>query len=272
MNLENKKTIKVISKASSSLPLNSRKIQLVNKKQGMLSKYELSVPKDNSIYNLKNQNDIEKEEYGYELEQSYDNNVNLLKENKNILTSFTNDKSNGENVDNMNKYDTYSSKNIIKVKKKNPNNNEHCISSYNSTSNNNGYINYYINNEDIDNKWINPKINFDIISKVASTYGNQSEYVNKFLKCKIKNINAPSNIRKELKNKDLNDLFNENNIFISDDKEIKKSIILQQVLINEMKKEIESLKKEKENIQKKYNSEKENIINEYNKKINSILQ
>ena len=41
MNLENKKTIKVISKASSSLPLNSRKIQLVNKKQGILSKNEL---------------------------------------------------------------------------------------------------------------------------------------------------------------------------------------------------------------------------------------
>ena len=272
MNTENKKIRKNISQTPSSLILNQRKLKLVNKKKGMLFKYELSIPKDNNIYNLKNQNDIEKEEYGYELEQSYDNNVNLLKENKNILTSFTNDKSNGENVDNMNKYDAYSSKNIIKVKKKNPNNNEHCISSYNSTSNNNGYINYYINNEDIDNKWINPKINFDIISKVASTYGNQSEYVNKFLKCKIKNINAPSNIRKELKNKDLNDLFNENNIFTSDDKEIKKSIILQQVLINEMKKEIESLKKEKENIQKKYNSEKENIINEYNKTINSILQ
>ena len=39
-----------------------------------------------------------------------------------------------------------------------------------------------------------------------------------------------------------------------------------------MKKEIESLKMETENIQKKYNSEKENIINEYNKVINSILQ
>jgi hypothetical protein len=75
----------------------------------MLSKYELSVPKDNTIYNLKNQNEIEKEEYWYELDQSYDNNVNLLKENKNknLLTSFTNDKSNGENIDNMNKYDSY---------------------------------------------------------------------------------------------------------------------------------------------------------------------
>jgi len=46
----------------------------------------------------------------YELEQSYDNNVNLLKENKNILTSFTNDKFNGKNVDNMNKYDLMLSK------------------------------------------------------------------------------------------------------------------------------------------------------------------
>jgi len=44
------------------------------------------------------------------LEQSYDNNVNLLKENKNILTSFTNDKFNGKNVDNMNKYDLMLSK------------------------------------------------------------------------------------------------------------------------------------------------------------------
>ena len=272
MNVENKKIKKNISQAPSSLAINPRKIKLVSKRKGMLSKYELSIPKDNSIYNLKNQNDIEKEEYGYELEQSYDNNANLLKENKNTLTSFTNDKSNGENVDNMNKYDSMSSKNIIKVKKKNANNNELCISSYNSTNNNNGYINYDSNNEEIDNEWINPKINYDIVSKVTSTYGNQSEYVNKFLKRKIDNINDPSKINKELKNNDLKDLIDENNIFTSDNKTIKKSIILQQVLINEMKKEIESLKMEKENIQKKYNSEKENIINEYNKKINSILQ
>ena len=272
MNVENKKIKKNISQAPSSLAINPRKIKLVSKRKGMLSKYELSIPKDNSIYNLKNQNDIEKEEYGYELEQSYDNNANLLKENKNSLTSFTNDKSNGENVDNMNKYDSMSSKNIIKVKKKNANNNEPCISSYNSTNNNNGYINYDSNNEEIDNEWINPKINYDIVSKVTSTYGNQSEYVNKFLKRKIDNINDPSKINKELKNNDLKDLIDENNIFTSDNKTIKKSIILQQVLINEMKKEIESLKMEKENIQKKYNSEKENIINEYNKKINSILQ
>ena len=272
MNVENKKIKKNISQAPSSLALNPRKIKLVSKRKGMLSKYELSIPKDNSIYNLKNQNDIEKEEYGYELEQSYDNNANLLKENKNTLTSFTNDKSNGENVDNMNKYDSMPSKNIIKVKKKNANNNEPCISSYNSTNNNNGYINYDSNNEEIDNEWINPSINYDIVSKVTSTYGNQSEYVNKFLKRKIDNINDPSKINKELKNNDLKDLIDENNIFTSDNKKIKKSIILQQVLINEMKKEIESLKMEKENIQKKYNSEKENIINEYNKKINSILQ
>ena len=275
MNLENKKAIKVISKAS-SLPLNSRNIKLINKKQGMLSKYELSVPKDNSIYNLKNQNDIEKEEYGYELEQSYDNNINLIKENNNILTSFINDKSNGENIDNMNKYDSYSYKNIIKVKKKNANKQEYGISSYNSINNNNGYINFDMNNEEIDNEWINPKINFvgvnSIITKVDSTYGNQSEYVNNILKCKINNINEPSNISKELKNNNLNDIIDENNNFSSDNKTIKKSIILQQVLINEMKKEIESLKMEKENIQKRYNSEKENIMNEYNKTINGILQ
>ena len=79
-------------------------------------------------------------------------------------------------------------------------------------------------------------------------------------------------MNKELKNYYLKDLVDENNNFISDNKTIKKSIILQQVLINEMKKEIESLKMETENIQKIYNSEKENIINEYNKVINSILQ
>ena len=50
------------------------------------------------------------------MEQSYDN-VNFLNENKNILTSFTNDKSNGENIDNMKKYDTFSYKNIKKREK-----------------------------------------------------------------------------------------------------------------------------------------------------------
>ena len=274
MNEENKKNIKNISQAPSSLTLNSRKIKLVNKKQGMLSKYELSIPKDNNIYNLKNQNDLEKEEYGYELEQSYDNNENLLKENNNIVTSFTNDKSNGENIDNKNKYDSYSYENIIKVKKKNKNNNinELGISSYNSTSNNNGYINYDMNIKEIDNELISPKINLDIISKLGSNHRNQCEHANKFLKYKINNIDNHSNISKELKNNDLNDLSDENNNFSPDNKRIKKSIILQQVLINEMKKEIESLKMEKENIQKKYNSEKESIMNEYNKTINSILQ
>ena len=58
----------------------------------------------------------QKKKYGYELEQSYDN-VNFLNENKNILTSFTNDKSNGENIDNMKKYDTFSYKNIKKREK-----------------------------------------------------------------------------------------------------------------------------------------------------------
>ena len=288
MNIENKKTIKTISQAPTSLALNPRKIKLINKNQGMLSKYELSVPKDNTIYNLKNQNEIEKEEYGYELEQSYDNNANFLTENKNVLTSFTNDKSNGENIDNMHKYDSYSYKIIKKAKKKVPNYNDHGISSYNSINNNNGYIDYKMNNEEIDNEWNNPQIHFDgvnrIASKVGSAVGNQNEYANKLIK---NNINNPSNINKELKkennnifknfiqmneNNDLNDFIDENNNFTSDNKTIKKSVILQQVLINEMKKEIEGLKMEKENMQKKYNSEKDNIINEYNKTINSILQ
>jgi hypothetical protein len=63
MIIENKKNVKNISQAPSSLTLNSRKVKLTSKNQGMLSKYELSVPKDNTIYNLKNQNEIEKEEY-----------------------------------------------------------------------------------------------------------------------------------------------------------------------------------------------------------------
>ena len=284
MIIENKKTIKNISQAPLSLSLNQRKIKKVNKNQGMLSKYELFVPKDNAIYNLKN-NDIEKEEYGYELEQSYDN-ENFLNENKNILTSFTNDKSNGENIDNMNKYDTFSYKNIKKVKKKIQNSSEYGIYLYDSICNNSGYIGYNMNNEDINDERINPKINFvgvsSIESKVALTDGNQSENVNNFLKSNINKKNSPPTINKEFKKennnifksfikiKENNDL-DENNNFISDNKTIKKSIILQQVLINEMKREIESLKMEKENLQKKYNSEKENIMNEYNKTINSIL-
>ena len=292
MIIENKKNIKNLSQAPSSLTLNPRKSKLPNKNQGMLSKYELSVPKENNIYNLKNQNEMEKEEYGYELDQSYDNNSNLLKDNKNILSSFTNnDKSNGENNDNMIKYDSYSYKNINKTKKKMTNYSDYGISSYNSVYNKNGYIDYNMNNEEIVNDWINSKIKCDgvssIVSNKDSTDKNQSEFVDNFLKNNINNKNNAFNISKELKKENnnnfknfikinkksnLNDLIDENNNFISDNKTIKKSIILQQVLVNEMKKEIESLKIEKENMQKKYNSEKENIMNEYNKTINSILQ
>ena len=291
MIIENKKKIKNLSQAPSSLTLNPRKNKLSNKNQGMLSKYELSVPKDNAIYIVKNQNEMEKEEYGYELDQSYDNNVNLLKDNKNILSSFTNDKSNGENIENMNKNDSYSYKDIKKPNIKLQNYSDHGISSYDSVCNKNGYIDYNMNNEEINNEWINSKIKFDdasgIASKIDSTDENQNEYANNFLKNNINNKNNSSNMNNEFekeknsnfknfikinKNNDLNKLIVEKNNFISDNKTIKKSIILQQVLINEMKKEIESLKIEKENMQQKYNSEKESIMDEYNKTINSILQ
>ena len=291
MIIENKKKIKNLSQAPSSLTLNPRKNKLSNKNQGMLSKYELSVPKDNAIYIVKNQNEMEKEEYGYELDQSYDNNVNLLKDNKNILSSFTNDKSNGENIENMNKNDSYSYKDIKKPNIKLQNYSDHGISSYDSVCNKNGYIDYNMNNEEINNEWINSKIKFDdasgIASKIDSTDENQNEYANNFLKNNINNKNNSSNMNNEFekeknsnfknfikinKNNDLNKLIVEKNNFISDNKTIKKSIILQQVLINEMKKEIESLKMEKENMQQKYNSEKESIMVEYNKTINNILQ
>ena len=291
MIIENKKNKNNISQAPSSLTLNPRKNKLINKNQGMLSKYELSVPKDNAIYIVKNQNEMEKEEYGYELDQSYDNNVNLLKDNKNILSSFTNDKSNGENIENMNKNDSYSYKDIKKPNIKLQNYSDHGISSYDSVCNKNGYIDYNMNNEEINNEWINSKIKFDdasgIASKIDSTDENQNEYANNFLKNNINNKNNSSNMNNEFekeknsnfknfikinKNNDLNKLIVEKNNFISDNKTIKKSIILQQVLINEMKKEIESLKMEKENMQQKYNSEKESIMDEYNKTINSILQ
>ena len=291
MIIENKKKIKNLSQAPSSLTLNPRKNKLSNKNQGMLSKYELSVPKDNAIYIVKNQNEMEKEEYGYELDQSYDNNVNLLKDNKNILSSFTNDKSNGENIENMNKNDSYSYKDIKKPNIKLQNYSDHGISSYDSVCNKNGYIDYNMNNEEINNEWINSKIKFDdasgIASKIDSTDENQNEYAKNILKNNINNKNNSSNMNNEFekeknsnfknfikinKNNDLNKFIDEKNNFISDNKTIKKSIILQQVLINEMKKEIESLKMEKENMQQKYNSEKESIMDEYNKTINSILQ
>ena len=167
----------------------------------MLSKYELSVPKDNAIYIVKNQNEMEKEEYGYELDQSYDNNVNLLKDNKNILSSFTNDKSNGENIENMNKNDSYSYKDIKKPNIKLQNYSDHGISSYDSVCNKNGYIDYNMNNEEINNEWINSKIKFDdasgIASKIDSTDENQNEYANNFLKNNINNKNNSSNMNNE---------------------------------------------------------------------------
>ena len=82
-----------------------------------------------------------------------------------------------------------------------------------------------------------------------------------------------------LNNKNIEQFIKKNNIDLLlfenqnllDNKEIKKSIILQQILIIEMMKEIENLKIEKNHLKNQFEIAKKNIIENYEEKINNIL-
>ena len=276
MNLENKKiTLNNLSISSSLLSSNPLKIKSTIKTKGMLSKFKLSSTKENDLYNNKNNNnnEIDKEEFGYELNQSSENNLSFNKDEK-------------------------EKKIITKI-------NKNGIFTSFDTSNNNCLVNNNTHNDEIDNEWNNPKINFDgisNISKAISTDGNLSEYVitannNNNLKyyCNdqnmlnnIMNNNNLNNEQKKQKNNIIlsnnnqienpslinkkNDLNIKYNNYILENKKIKKSLILQQILLNEMKKEIENLKIEKTKIQNEFNIEKKNTKKEYENKLKNIIK
>ena len=187
MKIPSKKTNLI--KKSIHLPLNTlndNKQKFTNNKNETLIKYDKIPLKNNT------KNDKEKEEFGYELDQSYDKELNLIKENK---AKSTHQKSNGEDL-----------------------------------------------------KKYADKINIKNFNKDLTLYNK--EFLNN------KNIN---NI-----NIDLGENLLEN-------KKIKKTLILQQILLEEMKKEMENLKKEKKNLIKEFDIEKKNLIEKYEMKIKNII-
>ena len=224
-----------------------------------------------SLYNennLLNKNDFENEEYGYELDQSYDKKLNIIKENNNILCS--NEKSNGEDIEKN--FKKINKNNIIfknerKMVKYNINNNKDILPSYN-INNNNGFIDNSSKYNDSNN--INKKeylYKDNIISQLKQY--NYLDILKEILNNNFINDNNKYNIENN-KNTDLISICNN---YRAENKKIKKSIILQQILINEMKKEIETYKLEIENSTNKFLKEKKElnkIIENQKKEIESI--
>ena len=62
------------------------------------------------------------------------------------------------------------------------------------------------------------------------------------------------------------------NYFKCENEKIKKIIIMQQILINEMKNDIEYLQKEKENMKINFDIQKKNIIEQYESKLNNNIK
>ena len=84
-------------------------------------------------------------------------------------------------------------------------------------------------------------------------------------------IKFPLNNNLNIKKRDNNSIYN--NIFMKEliykNEKIKKSIILQQILINQMKNYIENLKKENENLKIDFDIQKKNIIEQYESQLNN---
>ena len=102
-------------------------------------------------------------------------------------------------------------------------------------------------------------------------------YINNNLNYKNKeNFSFYNNIfEKELEYNN-NNLKNKNNMewnyFKCENEKIKKIIIMQQILINEMKNDIEYLQKEKENMKINFDIQKKNIIEQYESKLNNNIK
>ena len=283
-NTSKQTTSKKLSVSSPKIILSyDNKIKSINNKKES-SKYEIS-SKNNNIKKKYNKNDTEKEEeYGYELNQSEENNLN-----------FINDKSNGEDI-NITK-----NKININTEKKNDTISSHkyvCNTESNYRNNDNSEIYNEITN--------NHKNHFYEIGDISKLDGDQTNLINinniskydSIDNMDITNeINALENnlkIRQTINNNDFNNKnnyiidesikkINEKNYLdllfehnknkhnsISEYKKIKKSLILQQILITEMIKEIQSLKLEKHHLKKEYDMQKKNIIDKYEKKINIL--
>ena len=243
-----------------SIKTNLKKISISppsapSKKRSSNKKLDIPYKSDYStLYNennLLNKNDFENEEYGYELDQSYDKNINIIQGNYNILCS--NEKSNGENIEkNINKINknNFIFKNERKILKYNINNIKDILSSYN-INNNNGFIDNNSKYNDSNNINKEEYLYKDNIINQLKQYN----YLD-ILKETLNNNCINDNNKYNIENNNNPDLLSICNNYRAENKKIKKSIILQQILINEMKKEIETYKLEIENSTNKFLKEK----------------
>ena len=221
-----KQNIKVIS---ISPPSTSSKKKTFNKNEDIPLQLENITHYDKK--NFMNKNDKEKEEYGYEIDQSYEK----------IL--FSNEKSNGEDKDFINIINANTNNNKRKIIKNNINNNRNDIPI-------NNYNNGFIDNDT----------------------NNKKRYM-KYSKNNNINDNNKHNFEKKIRK--FNTIFiSRGDNYKTDNKKMKKSLIVQQILINEMKKEIENLKFEIEKAQKEKQELNKIIDNQKNeidliKKINN---
>ena len=197
------------SKASeSSLPSTYHK----NKQESKIPLSQNLAIKNESNLNRKTNYDItENEEFGYELDESSDeNNLKNDAENNNIIMSSYINKSNGENFavsenNNQNKINKKSKKEFISIpitklklnktnknnksnknitKNSNNNTNKNIIKNNNDINNifsinsliNNGFIDNKTKNIELENEWNNSKINFDGISAVSKGNSYENNY------------------------------------------------------------------------------------------------
>jgi hypothetical protein len=207
------KNIKISLPSISSIHFKTKQNQ---KNKELFSSQYSSLPNEQKSNNNNNKENIEnKEEFGYELNESSDNNIKNDIVDNNILPSYINEKSNGEKIDisennnqltnnknnkkkltsipitkiNNNRKDKINKKIIKNYNKINTINNKNNsdinnYTSYNS-SNNNGFIEQKVKYIEVDNDWNMQKLNFDGISAVSK--GNS--YDNNF----NENLNAIDN-------------------------------------------------------------------------------
>ena len=212
MKITSKKTTsKTISYSSPSISYYDNNTKSDNLKKQQISKSKISSLKNKIFLNLNYKIEKENEAYGYELEQSIDNDLDSLKEN---IVLFSNEKENGEIIGNKNNH-------IIKKEK-------------------------FQINRNLKNKEKNLNLRHNYL------YNNGFEQ---------NNIN--NNFCLDLEN---------NRKYLYENKNIKKSIIIQQILINDMKKELENEKLQNEKLKNKFDIQKKKLLEQYEIKLNNNMK
>ena len=239
-----------ISKGNNSIFIQRKNIQKAISKEMISSK--LSYINDNK--NLKSKN-IENEEYGYELDQSSENNSKDDQEKNNIIvSSLLNEKSNGENVEKFENNSQNNKKEFIflpmakislnkKIKNKRNENKEINTKIKKNKKddmdnnilykslNTNGFINNKIilnKLNEMDNNYNNSKINFDGISAVSKHNSFENNYNENSNSLENNFFNSPkisTNTLFKSENLDINKNINYNSFNIFKENQNLKNII-----------------------------------------------